>query len=57
MSDEPTLTLMPDEELRELVDRAFLKHTGKTWRTDGKDSLMQIEHDYPSIFGGQKADP
>jgi|CXWL01.1.fsa_nt_gi hypothetical protein len=52
MSNEPRI--LTDEETEELVDRAFIKAHGKTYRPDGKDSLAQIEHDFPSIFGGNK---
>lgn len=51
--------IMTDEEIKEYLDesldRVFLKEFGKTFhmKKDGKDSLMQIEHDFPSLFGGE----
>lgn len=52
MSDETRM--LSDKEAEELVDRAFIKAHGKTYRPDGKDSLAQIEHDFPSLFGGSE---
>ncbi|MDP1948720.1 MAG: hypothetical protein Q8L77_14605 [Nitrospirota bacterium] len=55
MSDEPRI--LSDKEQEELVDRAFIKVFGKTFRPDGQeapDSLAQIEHDFPSLFGGSE---
>lgn len=51
MSEGPRI--LNDQETEELVDRAFIKATGKTWRPEDKDTLAQIEHDFPSVFGGE----
>lgn len=57
MSDEPRI--LSDKETEELIDRAFIKIHGKTYRSDGKeapDSLAQIEHDFPDVFGTKGTD-
>lgn len=53
MSEQPYI-MMTDEEAREAVDRACIKLFGKSYRPDDQDSLAQIEHDFPSIFGGNE---
>lgn len=54
MSNEPYL--MTDEQAREAVDRACIKLFGKSYRADGRDSLAQIEHDFPDVFGTKGQD-
>jgi hypothetical protein len=39
------------EEIERLVDAAFLKLTGRTWREPPGDSLGKIARDFPSLFG------
>ena len=45
--------IMTDEEANEYIERALLRQLGKAFREDGKDSVAQIEHDFPSLFGGE----
>jgi hypothetical protein len=43
------------EDIEQAVDKAFLKHTGRTW-CEGEslpaDTLESIRKDYATLFGG-----
>lgn len=49
---------LTEREFVQALDQACLKKFGKTYRSDEPDSLPQIEHDFPWLFGGsKKTDP
>lgn len=53
------LTRTELEEIEQAVDKAFLKHTGRTWREGDSpppDTLESIAQDYPSLFIKEKGD-
>lgn len=53
------LTRQELEDIEQAADKAFLKHTGRTWREGESmppDTLESIAQDYPSLFIKEKGE-